>query len=347
LGVCRFAAIGPLFRTRRRSRLLKALSPALGATLVLVAIPSSALAQATRTWVSGVGDDANPCSRTAPCKTFAGAISKTMAGGEIDVLDPGGFGALTITKAITIDGGGGIVASALVGGGSNGIVIAAGANDHVILRNLRITGGANQGLNGIRVLSAKSVQIQNCEIFGFSSNGIDFAPSVAETRALVDHTTIYNNLGNGINAAPTGQGTDRVTATNDVIETNGNGVVASASGAPISLINTANSTIADNAGAGVLTNGSTAVNIITGNLITGNTNGLQLQTAGAGFLIALGNNAIFENVTDEGPGTPTSTIGLHAKDLAGQTRAINNAWSKAVARSRAFVRKHHKRHKRR
>ena len=74
-------------------------------------------AQAPRTWVSGgVGDDANPCSRTAPCKTFAGAISKTAAGGEIDALDPGGFGALTITKAITIDGGGGQVASVLVSG---------------------------------------------------------------------------------------------------------------------------------------------------------------------------------------------------------------------------------------
>src|ERR1700685_738577 len=67
----------------------------------------SAQAQATRTWISGVGDDANPCSRTAPCKTFAGAISKTAAGGEIDCLDPGGFGAVTITKSITLDCGSG------------------------------------------------------------------------------------------------------------------------------------------------------------------------------------------------------------------------------------------------
>src|SRR5258708_18213773 len=89
--------------------------------------------QASRTWVSGVGDDANPCSRTAPCKTFAGAISKTAPGGEIDALDPGGFGAVTITKGITIDGGGGHVASFLVSG-TNGIVVQAGANDIVILR---------------------------------------------------------------------------------------------------------------------------------------------------------------------------------------------------------------------
>jgi hypothetical protein len=107
--------------------------------------------QASRTWVSGVGDDANPCSRTAPCKTFAGAISKTAAGGEIDAMDPAGYGAVTITKAITIDGGGGQVASVLVSG-TNGIVVQAGPSDVVTLRNLRIN-GIGTGINGIRFLS--------------------------------------------------------------------------------------------------------------------------------------------------------------------------------------------------
>src|ERR1700688_2979939 len=107
------------------------------AVLVLASTP--AYAQATRTWVSGVGDDANPCSRTAPCKTFAGAISKTAIGGEIDVLDPGGFGALTITKSITIDGGGGQVASVLVAG-TNGFNISAQSTDIVTIKNLRIQG---------------------------------------------------------------------------------------------------------------------------------------------------------------------------------------------------------------
>ena len=110
-------------------------------------------AQASRTWVSGVGDDANPCSRTAPCKTFAGAISKTAAGGEIDALDPAGYGAVTITKGITIDGGGGQVASVLVSG-TNGIVVQAGPSDTVILRNLRIN-GIGTGINGIRFLAGK------------------------------------------------------------------------------------------------------------------------------------------------------------------------------------------------
>src|ERR1700738_420634 len=98
-------------------------------TMLLIGSP--AYAQATRTWVSGVGDDANPCSRTAPCKTFAGAISKTAAGGEIDALDPGGFGAVTITKSISIEAEG-VIAGVLVSG-TNGIIIAAGAGDQVVL----------------------------------------------------------------------------------------------------------------------------------------------------------------------------------------------------------------------
>src|ERR1700730_2917097 len=89
---------------------------------ILVFAGTPAYAQATRTWVSGVGDDANPCSRTAPCKTFAGAISKTAVGGEICVLDPGGFGAVTITKAISIRNDGVGTAGVLVSG-TNGIII--------------------------------------------------------------------------------------------------------------------------------------------------------------------------------------------------------------------------------
>src|SRR3984957_17171842 len=102
--------------------------------LLMCAFTSFAYAQSTRTWVSGVGDDVNPCSRTAPCKTWAGAISKTAAGGEIDTVYQGGFGTLSITKAITIDGGGANIASALAAG-SPGMTIIAAANDVVILRN--------------------------------------------------------------------------------------------------------------------------------------------------------------------------------------------------------------------
>src|SRR5436853_7870893 len=117
---------------------MKTLGRIVVGTLFVLVSASAARAQATRTWVSGVGDDANPCSRTAPCKTFAGAISKTAAAGEISVLDPGGFGTVTITKSITIDGDGtlaGVLASL-----SNGVTVSnlAPANTVVTLRNLSI-----------------------------------------------------------------------------------------------------------------------------------------------------------------------------------------------------------------
>src|SRR4029077_9717344 len=150
--------------------------------------------QASRTWVSGVGDDANPCSRTAPCKTFAGAISKTAPGGEIDALDPGGFGAVTITKAITLDGGGGQVASVLVSG-TNGIVVAAGVNDVVILRNLQINGirqAGAPGINGVRFLSGSALSVEHCNIFGFGTFGIDYE-ATGTSQLYVTDTVLANN----------------------------------------------------------------------------------------------------------------------------------------------------------
>jgi|ERR1700722_6634138 hypothetical protein len=135
-----------------------------------LAFSMSMHAQATRTWISGVGDDANPCSRTAPCKTFAGAISKTATMGEIDCLDPGGFGALTITKPITLDCGSG-VGSVLVSG-TNGIVInSLGATDAVTIRNMTIE-GLGTGISGIEILAANSVHIENVKIHNFATAGV-------------------------------------------------------------------------------------------------------------------------------------------------------------------------------
>ncbi|NVJ20424.1 right-handed parallel beta-helix repeat-containing protein [Myxococcus sp. AM011] len=154
--------------------------------LLCVLLGSSASAQATRTWVSGVGDDVNPCSRTAPCKTYAGAISKTAAGGEIDAMDPGGYGAVTITKSITIDGGpyaGGILFS-----GTNGVVVnAAGAT--VILRNVALNGGTT-GLDAIRILAAGKVLLENCTIQGFINSGINVLPSAGAVQLVVRNTTV-------------------------------------------------------------------------------------------------------------------------------------------------------------
>ena len=166
------------------------------ATLTFV-FASIAQAQATRTWVSGVGDDANPCSRIAPCKTWAGAISKTAPGGEIDALDPGGFGAVTITKSITLEGGEGQTAGVLVSG-TNGIVVQAATSDVVTLRDLDINGIAGQGLNGVQILQAKAVHIDHCQIYGFSLNAINDNRTTSGTFAnqlFVNDTFIRANSG--------------------------------------------------------------------------------------------------------------------------------------------------------
>jgi hypothetical protein len=167
------------------------------ATIVLLLFTSLAYGQATRTWVSGVGDDANPCSRTAPCKTFAGAISKTAAGGEINALDPGGYGAVTITKAITIDGGG-TFASILVSG-TNGIVVAAAASDVVNLRNLAID-GIGTGIDGIFFTSGNTLNIQNIVIFNFTGDGIGASKSTSG-NLNVENVSISNCGGAGISVA--------------------------------------------------------------------------------------------------------------------------------------------------
>jgi len=168
-------------------------------------LASLANGQATRTWVSGVGDDANPCSRTAPCKTFAGAISKTAEGGEIDVLDPGGFGAVTITKALTIDGGHGSGwASILVNTGSGVNVNVTGGthvNDAVvILRHISFQGASQSvsaGANGINFIRAERLIVENCFFQNFSTTGITEA-SQASSGHLWVHDCDFDNTSTGI-----------------------------------------------------------------------------------------------------------------------------------------------------
>jgi hypothetical protein len=163
----------------------------------------------TRTWVSGVGNDANPCSRTAPCKTFSGAITKTAAGGEINVLDPGAFGTVTITKSITIDGT--PLLSGVLAASTTGITVNAATTDVVILRNLDINSAAT-GLRGIRFLVGKALYVEDCRIYGFNGNpgrGIDFAPTAASgnvAQLFVKNSDIRENLtvttGGGIVLTP-------------------------------------------------------------------------------------------------------------------------------------------------
>jgi hypothetical protein len=284
----------------------------------------AARAQATRTWVSGVGDDANPCSRTAPCKTFAGAISKTAAGGEIDVLDPGGFGAVTITKSITIDGGGGQVASVLVAG-TNGIVVSAGASDVITLRNLSINGAvsASPGINGIEFLGGAVLHIEHCTIFGFSNNGIDIEPSAGANVSVLD-TISRDNGGSGIFGLSSG-GTLRVTIDKSRFENNTIGVFAKDS----SHFAVKDSDASGNSYVGfcALANGNSAVLDISDSLSANNLSygvqsgggasaavvhltGVSLLGNGVGGSVIGTNGSIvsFANNHNSGTGTPTSII---------------------------------------
>lgn len=157
-------------------------------------------AQATRTWVSGVGDDANPCSRTAPCKTFAGAISKTAAFGEINVLDPGGFGAVTITKSISIRAD--HVEAGVLVSGTNGIVVSLPATtDRVLLEGLDIE-GLGTGLDGVKIIGSGITTIVNCAIRHFTGNGVNLV-GTATARAIIRDSIITNNAG-GFNIAGAG-----------------------------------------------------------------------------------------------------------------------------------------------
>src|SRR5688572_6068952 len=170
-------------------------------TFMLV-VASAAQAQATRTWVSGVGDDVNPCSRTAPCKTFAGAISKTAKDGEISVLDPGGYGAVTITKSIYINGthgaGYGSILNVLVNGVNVNITDPLDVRKAVRLRALDIN-GASQGINGVSILAANNVFIEDSVIDGNTGNGTTTGIGIrvatgATTNLYVSDTMIHKNV---------------------------------------------------------------------------------------------------------------------------------------------------------
>jgi hypothetical protein len=295
------------------------------AIVLLLGTSSVANAQALRTWVSGVGDDVNPCSRTAPCKTFAGAISKTAAGGEIDAMDPGGFGAVTITKAMTIDGGpnaGGILSA-----GTNGVIVNAGVNDVVTLRNLVINGGGT-GLNGIRFLAGGSLIVKNVIIQGNTQIGIDFVPSGA-SQLLVSDTFVQNNVGGGIHIGPGAAGSakaalvrvitlqnlfgvkadDRsnVTINDSVASQNGaNGFVSlSASAATNMFIESSIASNNPSVTAGGIASVGALSTIRISNIDTTN-NGNGLFSSGGGQILSFGNNKNAGNTTN---GAPTGSAG--------------------------------------
>jgi nitrous oxidase accessory protein NosD len=253
---------------------------------------------ATRTWVSGVGDDANPCSRTAPCKTFAGAISKTAIGGEIDALDPGGFGAVTITRAITLDGGTGSGWASILASGTNGIIINAGASDVVTLRNLSIN-GAGLGVCGIRILAAGTVIIEHCEIFGFrAASGTDAGMGIRDARTtssdlIISNTTVRANTATGIFIQPASATTTLRRAMIDNVWLQGNsvsGVFFQACSAVIS-----NSFVSGNAQAGIFLEAPSVVTQVQIDHCMISHNGSGIVVRNGSPLARLNNSSVIDN----------------------------------------------------
>ncbi len=269
----------------------------LGALSALFLYGPCAQAQAMRTWVSGVGDDANPCSRTAPCKTFAGAISKTGIGGEIDALDPGGFGTVGITKAITLDGGGGQIASTSASS-TDGIVVQPSSGT-VILRNLSVIGNGT-GLSGIVFNSGTTLIVENCKISGFVSYGIALSPTSGTSRIAIADTSVTNNSQGGVQVKSSG-GTTTISMTGVTADSNGFGIgVDTTGGGSVSLI-IDHATINENTGNGLQALGTGSTVEFSASMLVHNSNGVNVTAPANVFSFV--NNLIAQNSSNNVVGT--------------------------------------------
>jgi len=297
-----------------------------------------ALAQSSRTFVSAAtGNDNNDCSRSAPCRTFQGAHDKTNDQGEITVLDPGGYGGITITKSISIVNDGVGEASLLVSGGTTGIVVNAGGAGYVNLRGIVVQGIGFGGGTGIRLASAFALTIANCIVRNHTLNGIEIVPNAA-SNVTVSNSLAADNGGHGIVVQP-GAGVsvkavfDRVELDNNSLDglavftsttTNasvnatvvdgvaaGNGGFGFAVNAgpnsqvsePVRLWVT-RSVIANNRFGGVQANGAAPSMVKIGqSVLTGNTS--TWSTTGLGSVNSFSDNYMFGN-SDGDPAPPTS-----------------------------------------
>jgi hypothetical protein len=299
-------------------------------TLLTLTVTSLAQAQATRTWVSGVGDDVNPCSRTAPCKTYAGAISKTAAGGEISTLDPGGFGAVTITKSITINGTKGAGFGSILHSGTNGVNVndsASGAPNSIIvtLRDLNINGaGTTTGLRGISMTSGRNLYVEDCQIEGSKSapgNGIDVNLNGAPSNGVAQRIHIRNTLirdisGSGVRVTQANAVGATVMLENVQVSTANNGFTIGTNTKGLAF----NSSFASNTQSGVevlagaigaelhdcvmVTNNNgltlaAGTTRISGCTITNNINGVNFT---GGTLVTYGDNKTLGNISNEAIG---------------------------------------------
>jgi hypothetical protein len=286
---------------------------AIAAALLACALSAApAQAASNRTFVSGKGTDTGTCTLAAPCKTFAFALNQTNAGGEIDVLDPAGYGAVTITKAISIVNDGVGVAAIGVSSG-NGITISAGATDSVHLRGLTIA-GLSSGSNGILFNTGGNLAIENCVIRNFANAGLNIAPSTASSFS-VSNTIASNNAVVGIAVQRAASVVVSGVLSNVTANNNGSGINVAGSGASLN-VTIANSEASNNSSVGVgatsatvllhsvvASNNNTGVVAATSStlllaqsVVTGNATGVFLT--GGGILNSYGDNDINGNTTD-------------------------------------------------
>ena len=282
---------------------------------IALALPLLASAQATRTWVSGVGDDVNPCSRTAPCKTFSGAISKTATNGEINCLDPAGYGTINITKSITIDcedTQGSILASGVTGVIVN-ITSATDTKKAVKIRGISINGaGSTISASGVRILAANYVSIEDGVIDGFQTHGVSIETTSGAPKVVVDRMSIRSVVGNGINTFVTG-GTVNLSVSNSQISGTATGVNLSSNTKAVvrssSLVSNSTGALAFQSDLSLMectiSGNTTGVTSSTGGVvrIVGNTitsNGTGLSSSG-GSILSGSTNLIDGNTTNGGP----------------------------------------------
>lgn len=262
-------------------------------------VTTLAQAQATRTWVSGNGNDFNTCTTTAaPCRTFTGALAKTAAGGEISVAAPGDFGPVTINKAITIDGGG--IGGSITASFANGIVVIAGGLDTVRLRNLSIN-GVGSGINGIRYLSGKFLHVEKVTIQDFTTHGID-ANLGTNTGNLTVKDSYVNNCGVvGV----------RVQANNGVATASLDNVRVQACQFGFDTLDgtstISNSVVSHNTGIGIVAELASSINVES-TVVSNNGTGISGFSGTA--VIRLSNTDVFNNGTgiSIAPGTTVATF---------------------------------------
>lgn len=288
----------------------------LAACASLLALPfaTPAAAQATRTWVSGVGDDVNPCSRAAPCKTFAGAVSKTAWGGEINCLDGGGFGAVTITKSIAIicdDTFNGVLVT-----GANAITVNAADYDVVFLSGFDFE-GFGTGVNAVRFLGGGGLLIRNSTIRNFRGTngfGINFTPTLPAARLVLDDVTIVGNgassgVTGGVMIQPAVNASASFTIVNSRVTDNNRGgirVDASADGASVKGMISSSVVSGNQIGLYVrsVTGGGNANVALIDTVVNGNSSSGVLSESGAATV-----SASRSTITDNGNGVRTMTGG--------------------------------------